>query len=251
VITVDAVTKRYGTRTVLDGISLRADKGDVVALVGPSGGGKSTLLRTLNGLEAIDGGEIRVGDAVLRPGRGPDNERSLRAIRARVGFVFQQFHLFTHRSVIGNVIEAPVHVKKTSVKDATARAKALLEKVGMTHREDAYPHELSGGEQQRVAIARALAMDPEVLLLDEPTSALDPERVDDVIKLLGALAKEGLTLILVTHEMAFARRMASRVVVLYGGHIVEEGPPDEVLGAPKHERTRAFLGLDVGSRAAG
>ena len=241
-IQVDSVVKRYAGRTVLDKLSISIEKGEVVALVGSSGGGKTTLLRCLNGLEAIDGGEIRIGTSALKPGGEPANKVSLRQIRQRVGFVFQQWHLFSHRTALGNVIEAPVHVKGTSVKDATERAKALLEKVGLTHREHAYPHELSGGEQQRVAIARALAMEPEVLLLDEPTSALDPERVDGVIELLSRLRSEGLTLVTVTHEMGFARKLATRLVVLHGGMIVEQGPPSEVLAAPKHERTRQFLG---------
>jgi len=241
-IHVDAIVKRYSGRTVLDGISLDIDKGEIVALVGSSGGGKTTLLRCLNGLEAIDGGEIRIGASALKPGGDAANKLALREIRQRVGFVFQQWHLFSHRTALGNVIEAPVHVKKKPVAETTERAKALLEKVGLTHREDAYPHELSGGEQQRVAIARALAMEPEVLLLDEPTSALDPERVDGVIELLGRLRSEGLTLVTVTHEMGFVRKLATRVVVLHGGHIVEQGPPAEVLGSPKHERTRQFLG---------
>ena len=160
-----------------------------------------------------------------------------------MGFVFQQWHLFAHRTALGNVIEAPVHVKGQSVKEATERAKALLSKVGMSHREGAYPSEMSGGEQQRVAIARALAMEPEVLLMDEPTSALDPERVGDLVALLHQLRSEGLTMVTVTHEMRFAQELASRVLVLHGGNIIEEGAPGKVLANPRHERTRAFLGL--------
>jgi polar amino acid transport system ATP-binding protein len=243
-ITVSNIIKRYDGRTVLDGVSLAVDRGEVVALVGPSGGGKSTLLRCLNGLESIDAGTITVGEHTIVAGGPSANKQSLREIRQRVGFVFQQWHLFSHRSALGNVIEAPVHVQGVPPARATEEARALLEKVGMTHREHAYPNELSGGEQQRVAIARALAMKPEALLLDEPTSALDPERVDDVIALLARLAAEGLSLITVTHEMRFARLLASRVVVLHGGTIVEQGPAAEVLGAPQHPRTRAFLGLD-------
>jgi ABC-type polar amino acid transport system ATPase subunit len=242
-IEIRELTKRYAGRTVLDGISATFSKGEVVALVGPSGGGKSTLLRCLNGLESFDGGSVRVGDCALEPGRGRVHASQLWDIRRRVGFVFQQWYLFAHRTALGNVIEAPVHVKGQSVKEATERARELLAKVGMSHREGAYPAEMSGGEQQRVAIARALAMEPEALLMDEPTSALDPERVGDLVALLERLRNEGLTMVTVTHEMRFAQALASRVLVLHGGHIIEQGKPNEVLAHPQHERTRAFLGL--------
>ncbi|WP_224364537.1 amino acid ABC transporter ATP-binding protein [Hyalangium versicolor] len=242
-IEVRELTKRYADRTVLDGISATFARGEVVALLGPSGGGKSTLLRCLNGLESFDAGSVRVGDCALEPGLGRGQSAQLWNIRRRVGFVFQQWNLFAHRTALGNVIEAPVHVKGQSVKEATERAKALLAKVGMSHREGAYPSEMSGGEQQRVAIARALAMEPEVLLMDEPTSALDPERVGDLVALLERLRSEGLTMVTVTHEMRFAQALASRVLVLHGGHIIEEGAPGEVLARPRHERTRAFLGF--------
>jgi ABC-type polar amino acid transport system ATPase subunit len=242
-IEVRDLTKRYADRTVLDGISATFARGEVVALLGPSGGGKSTLLRCLNGLESFDTGSVRVGDCVLEPGRGRAQSAQLWSVRRRVGFVFQQWHLFAHRNTLGNVIEAPVHVKGQSVKEATERAKELLAKVGMSHREGAYPSEMSGGEQQRVAIARALAMEPEVLLMDEPTSALDPERVGDLVALLDRLRSEGLTIVTVTHEMRFAQALASRVLVLHGGHIIEEGAPGSVLANPRHARTRAFLGL--------
>ena len=242
-IEVRELTKRYADRTVLDGISATFEKGEVVALLGPSGGGKSTLLRCLNGLESFDGGSVRVGDCLLEPGRGRAHSAQLWSVRRRVGFVFQQWHLFAHRNTLGNVIEAPVHVKGQSVKEATERAQELLAKVGMSHREGAYPSEMSGGEQQRVAIARALAMEPEVLLMDEPTSALDPERVGDLVALLDRLRSEGLTIVTVTHEMRFAQALASRVLVLHGGHIIEEATPGNVLANPRHARTRAFLGL--------
>ena len=242
-IEVRGLTKRYAGRTVLEGIHATFTRGEVVALVGPSGGGKSTLLRCLNGLESFDGGSVRVGDCALEPGRGQAQASQLWELRRRVGFVFQQWHLFAHRTALGNVIEAPVHVKGRSVKEATEQARELLAKVGMSHREGAYPAELSGGEQQRVAIARALAMEPEALLLDEPTSALDPERVAGLVSLLERLRDDGLTMVTVTHEMRFARMMASRVLVLHDGHIIEEGNPDQVLAHPQHERTRAFLGL--------
>jgi len=242
-IEVQDLTKRYEGRTVLDGISARFGKGEVVALVGPSGGGKSTLLRCLNGLESFDSGSIQVGDIPLEAGLGKKQAAQLLSIRQRVGFVFQQWHLFAHRTALGNIIEAPVHVRKQSVQEATERARALLAKVGMSHREGAYPAELSGGEQQRVAIARALAMEPQVLLMDEPTSALDPERVGDLIALLEQLRSEGLTMVTVTHEMRFAQTLATRMLVLHGGHIIEEGAPAEILIRPRHERTRAFLGF--------
>jgi polar amino acid transport system ATP-binding protein len=242
-IEVRELTKRYADRTVLNGISATFEKGEVVALLGPSGGGKSTLLRCLNGLESFDTGSVKVGDCVLEPGRGRAQSAQLWGVRRRVGFVFQQWHLFAHRTTLGNVIEAPVHVKGQSVQEATERAEALLAKVGMSHRKGAYPSEMSGGEQQRVAIARALAMEPEVLLMDEPTSALDPERVGDLVALLDQLRSEGLTIVTVTHEMRFAQELASRVLVLHGGNIIEEGAPGKVLTNPRHERTRAFLGL--------
>jgi ABC-type polar amino acid transport system ATPase subunit len=242
-IEVRELTKRYAGRTVLEGVSATFAKGEVVALVGPSGGGKSTLLRCLNGLESFDSGTVRVGDCALEAGQGRVQGSRLFDVRRRVGFVFQQWHLFAHRTALGNVIEAPVHVKGEGLKEATERARALLAKVGMSHREGAYPAEMSGGEQQRVAIARALAMEPEALLMDEPTSALDPERVGDLVALLERLRSEGLTMVTVTHEMRFAQALASRVLVLHGGHIIEEGAPAEVFARPRHERTRAFLGL--------
>jgi polar amino acid transport system ATP-binding protein len=242
-IEIRELTKRFADRTVLDGISATFAKGEVVALLGPSGGGKSTLLRCLNGLESFDSGVVQVGECVLHPGRGRAHSARLLHVRQRVGFVFQQWHLFAHRTALGNVIEAPVHVKGQDVREATERARALLAKVGMSHREGAYPSEMSGGEQQRVAIARALAMEPEALLLDEPTSALDPERVGDLVALLDQLRSEGLTMVTVTHEMRFAQALASRVLVLHGGHIIEEGTPGNVLANPRHERTRAFLGF--------
>ncbi|MCP3140265.1 amino acid ABC transporter ATP-binding protein [Pyxidicoccus xibeiensis] len=243
-IEVKDLCKRYEGRTVLDGISVAFGPGEVVALVGPSGGGKSTLLRCLNGLEPFEGGSVRVGGDVLGPGGARAQGEGLWRIRRRVGFVFQQWHLFAHRTALGNVTEAPVYVKGLGRKEATEQARALLAKVGLSHRENAYPAELSGGEQQRVAIARALAMEPEVLLLDEPTSALDPERVGELVDLLARLRTDGLTLVTVTHEMRFARELASRMLVLHGGRIIEEGPPARVLASPHNERTRAFLGLD-------
>ena len=245
-IEVRNLKKTYGDRTVIDGVSVTFEKGQVVALVGPSGGGKSTLLRCLNGLEDFQGGEIRVGGEVLHPGGAAKNRRALLALRQRVGMVFQQWNLFAHRTALGNVIEAPVHVKGLSVEAATTRGKALLDRVGLSHREGAYPHEMSGGEQQRVAIARALAMEPEALLLDEPTSALDPERVGEVLDVMKGLASDGLTMLVVTHEMKFARDVSHRTLVLHGGTIIEDGPSRDVIENPQHERTKAFLGLTRG-----
>jgi polar amino acid transport system ATP-binding protein len=242
-IEVQDLRKVYGERTVLDGITASFAQGQVVALVGPSGGGKSTLLRCLNGLESFDGGSVSIGADRLVPGGAKVNRAALHRLRQRVGMVFQQWNLFAHRTALGNVIEAPVHVKGVGLAEATARGKALLARVGLSHREGAYPHEMSGGEQQRVAIARALAMDPEALLLDEPTSALDPERVGEVLEVLTKLAAEGLTMLVVTHEMRFARNVSHRTLVLHGGQIIEDGPSKEVIDEPKHERTRAFLGL--------
>ncbi|MBL8605654.1 MAG: amino acid ABC transporter ATP-binding protein [Myxococcales bacterium] len=242
-INVESLTKTYGPRTVLNGVSVAFEKGQVVSLIGPSGGGKSTLLRCLNGLEEFHGGAITIGRDVLKPGGAAVNKKALASIRQRVGMVFQTWNLFPHRTALGNVIEGPVHVKGLAVAEATARAEALLERVGLSHRKAAYPGEMSGGEQQRVAIARALAMEPEALLLDEPTSALDPERVGEVLDVLTGLAKDGLTMMVVTHEMRFAREVSHRTLVLHGGQIIEDGPPAEVIDNPKHERTRAFLGL--------
>ena len=226
-ITIARLTKRYEALTVLQDVSVRFAKGHVIALVGPSGGGKSTLLRCINGLEEFQAGEVRVDDVTL--GAGRCTRGALLAVRQRVGFVFQHFNLFAHRTALGNVIEAPVHVRKLPLAEATLRGEALLERVGMIHRRAAYPHELSGGEQQRVAIARALAMEPGALLLDEPTSALDPSLRAEVLAVLAKLAAEGTTMIIVTHEMSFARDVADRVVVLDNGRIQEDGSPREIL----------------------
>jgi len=224
-----SVTKRYGERTILSELSVRFEAGQVVAVVGPSGGGKSTLLRCINGLEDFDAGEVRAFGHTLRSGPERPNHEARLAVRRRVGFVFQQWNLFAHRSAIGNIVEAPVHVKGADPEAARVRAEELLAKVGLAHRKDAYPHEMSGGEQQRVAIARALAMDPEALLLDEPTSALDPARTREVLGVLRRLADEGTTMILVTHETSFARDVAHRAILLSEGRIAADGPAAEVL----------------------
>jgi polar amino acid transport system ATP-binding protein len=245
VIHVEGLVKKYGERTVLKGIGFSLSPGEIVALVGPSGGGKSTALRCMTGLESFHDGKVRVLDQHLAPGDGSRNAEPLRKIRLSTGMVFQQWHLFPHRSAIENVFEAPVHVKKQPLEQARARAKELLAKVGLSHRENAMPRMMSGGEQQRCAIARALAMDPKVLFMDEPTSALDPQRVGDLAELLEHLREsEKLTLVMVTHEMKFAERLASRVLVLYEGHVIENGHPKDILANPTDPRTRTFLGLE-------
>jgi polar amino acid transport system ATP-binding protein len=245
-VRVRGLTKSFGTHQVLSGVDLDVHEGEVAVLLGPSGSGKSTLLRCVNHLERPDAGFVEVaGDLVgyrhdggrlheLRPG-------AITRQRARVGMVFQQFNLFPHLTVLENLTEAPVAVRGIPRKQAAARARELLERVGLGGRESAYPKRLSGGQQQRVAIARALAMDPELLLFDEPTSALDPELVGEVLAVIKDLAVSGMTMIVVTHEIGFAREVADTVVFLDGGRIVESGPPGEVLTAPRHERARAFL----------
>jgi polar amino acid transport system ATP-binding protein len=239
VITARGLRKRFGDRAILDGIDFACARGEVVALIGPSGSGKTTLLRCINGLEPFDAGELEVAGERLAPS-GDEAARS--RVRRRVGMVFQHFHLFANMSATDNVACGPEVVRGLPRADAEALASRLLAQVGLSHRAGARPHELSGGEQQRVAIARALAMEPEVLLLDEPTSALDPERVGEVLDVLGALARGGLGMVIATHEMGFAREVAGRVCVLADGAILEEGAPAEVLDRPRAGRTRAFLG---------
>jgi ABC-type histidine transport system ATPase subunit len=233
--------KRFGALEVLRGVSLEARRGEVIALIGASGSGKSTLLRCINLLETPDEGEITVAGETIALGRGRRDAETLRRIRARLGFVFQSFNLWSHLTVLENLVEAPVHVLGVPAAEARARAEALLARVGLPDKGDAYPVALSGGQQQRVAIARALAMEPEVMLFDEPTSALDPELVGEVLAVIRSLADEGRTMLLVTHEMGFCREVANRVVFLHQGQIEEEGPPDAIFGAPKSERLRQFL----------
>jgi ABC-type histidine transport system ATPase subunit len=232
--------KRFGAVEVLRGIDLDAHRGDVLALIGASGSGKSTLLRCINMLEMPDAGEIAVGGQRLEPGRAQD-PRLLRQVRSRLGFVFQSFNLWSHMTVLENLIEAPIHVLGVPRAEAIARAEALLARVGLPDRGGAYPVELSGGQQQRVAIARALAMEPEVLLFDEPTSALDPELVGEVLAVIRSLAEEGRTMLLVTHEMGFCREVADRVIFLHEGRIEEEGPPAALFANPRSPRLRQFL----------
>lgn len=221
---------------MLRGINLQVEEHQVVCLIGPSGCGKSTLLRCINGLEAIQQGEIRIrGDRVTGPGV------DLNALRRNVGIVFQSFNLFPHMSVLQNVTLAPIQVLKMSRAEAEERAMALLKRIGLEHKAGEYPDRLSGGQQQRVAIVRAVAMDPMILLLDEITSALDPELVSEVLNIVRELAKEGMTMLLATHEMGFAREVASKVCFLYQGVVHEQGPPEQIFGDPQQERTRMFL----------
>jgi polar amino acid transport system ATP-binding protein len=235
-IEIRQLQKHYGSHRVLHGVDLDVAKGEVVCLIGPSGSGKSTLLRCINALEAYDGGAITVfGETVQR------GSKTVHALRSRMGMVFQRFNLFPHRTVLENVMEGPVYVKGEPLKQAREEALVLLEKVGLSAKAEAYPEQLSGGQQQRVAIARALAMKPEAMLFDEPTSALDPELVGDVLAVMRTLADEGMTMIVVTHEMGFAREVADRVCFLHGGYIVESGAAEQVLGNPQHPRTQDFL----------
>ncbi|MFC7405797.1 amino acid ABC transporter ATP-binding protein [Georgenia alba] len=240
------VRKSFGHLEVLTGIDLQVHKGETVVVLGPSGSGKSTLLRCVNLLEKLDGGRILVGgrDVGYDVRRGRLHELAPAEIarrRARIGMVFQQFNLFPHMTALQNIIEGPVGVLGEPREQAVARARGLLARVGLEGRESSYPRQLSGGQQQRVAIARALAMSPELMLFDEPTSALDPELVGEVLATMRQLASEGLTMVVVTHEITFAKEAADRVIFMDGGQIVEQGPPGEVLDSPQNERTKAFL----------
>ena len=242
-IEVSNIVKHYGERPVLDGVSFSAQPGETVALIGPSGGGKSTLLRCVNGLHDFQGGEIRVGPHVLPAnGNGAAMRTPLRrAVRQLLGMVFQDFQLFPHLSAEANVALAPQQVLGADRGAALTQARELLARVGLAERAHAYPDQLSGGQKQRVAIARALAMQPRGLLCDEITSALDPELKHEVLEVLEELKRDGLTLVLVTHEIGFARRAADRVVVLAGGKLIESGPPEEVIDRPQMPRTQQFL----------
>ncbi len=236
IIRYRGVVKRYGAFEALSGVDLDVYAGEVVCLIGPSGSGKSTLLRCTNALETIDGGEIEFEGARL-----PRNERALREVRRRMGMVFQSFELFPHLTALHNVAEGPRTVLQARRAEAEDRARAMLAKVGLSDKATNYPAALSGGQQQRVAIARALAMEPDVMLFDEPTSALDPETIGEVLSVMKALADEGMTMVVVTHEMTFARRVGDWVAVFDAGRIVEQGPPRRIFDAPTTERTRDFL----------
>ncbi|MDI9951204.1 amino acid ABC transporter ATP-binding protein [Rhodococcus sp. NM-2] len=236
-ISMKSVNKHFGALHVLQEIDLEVPRGQVVIVLGPSGSGKSTLCRTINRLEPIDSGEIAVDGKVL-----PAEGKALAALRADVGMVFQSFNLFAHKTILDNVMLAPVKVRKKSGADAKAKAYELLERVGIANQADKYPAQLSGGQQQRVAIARALAMNPKVMLFDEPTSALDPEMVNEVLDVMTSLAKEGMTMLVVTHEMGFARKVGHRVLFMADGQIVEDAEPATFFTAPKSERAKDFLG---------
>ncbi|MFB7746893.1 MULTISPECIES: amino acid ABC transporter ATP-binding protein [Streptomyces] len=245
-VEVRSVHKSFGSLEVLRGVDLDVRAGEVTVVLGPSGSGKSTLLRTINHLEKVDSGWITVDGTLVGYRRSGDKlyelrEREVLKQRTQIGFVFQNFNLFPHLTVLDNVVEAPVAALKRPRKDAVAAAEKLLARVGLSDKADAYPKQLSGGQQQRVAIARALALEPKLLLFDEPTSALDPELVGEVLDVIKDLAASGTTMIVVTHEIGFAREVADTVVFMDDGAIVEQGPPAEVLDAPRHERTRAFL----------
>lgn len=246
-IVVEDLHKSFGALDVLKGISLAANEQDVVSILGSSGSGKSTLLRCINLLETPTSGKVFVHGELIkmrekRPGeRVPEDQKQVDRIRSKLAMVFQQFNLWSHMTVLQNVIEAPVHVLKLPKKEALERAEAVLQKVGLYDRKDYYPAHLSGGQQQRAAIARGLAMEPDVILFDEPTSALDPELVGEVLRVMRTLAEEGRTMLVVTHEMGFAREVSSKVMFLHQGLVEEDGPPDQVFKQPKSERFRQFM----------
>ncbi|MWC27035.1 amino acid ABC transporter ATP-binding protein [Paenibacillus sp. MMS18-CY102] len=238
-IRLSAIRKSYGKQEVLRGIDLTVEKGEVVAILGPSGSGKTTLLRCINYLERPAEGQIAIGEYKLDAEKA--TKKDIHALRLRTAMVFQNYNLFKHKTVLENVMEGLVIVRKLPKDEARRISLEVLEKVGLANKLDAYPSSLSGGQQQRVGIARALALNPEVLLFDEPTSALDPELVGEVLEVIRCIAREGITMIVVTHEMGFARDVANHVVFMDGGVIVEEGKPEELFGSPKEERTRQFL----------
>jgi ABC-type polar amino acid transport system ATPase subunit len=241
-IEVRDLVKNHHPLRVLDGVSLTVRRGEVAVVVGPSGGGKSTLLRCINGLETFEQGEVRVEDIVLRPNASnAGRDDGLRQLRRRVGMVFQQFHLFPHLCVLDNVMSGPLWALGRPRDEAETTARHLLERVGLADKIDAWPGQLSGGQQQRVAIARALAMKPEAILFDEPTSALDPRMAGEVLRVIADLAGSGQTMIVVTHAMSFARRVAHTVHVMHDGRIAESGPPEQIFGQPCQEVTRSFL----------
>ncbi|MGH6928443.1 MAG: ABC transporter ATP-binding protein [Dongiaceae bacterium] len=257
-LVVEDLHKRFVDLEVLKGVSLTAREGDVIAILGSSGSGKSTMLRCINLLETPDSGRVYVGGELIKmkPARNghavPVDSKQVDRVRSELGMVFQSFNLWSHMTVLQNVIEAPIHVLKLSKADAIARAEALLAKVGIADKRNHYPSHLSGGQQQRAAIARALAMEPKVMLFDEPTSALDPELVGEVLRVMRQLAEEGTTMLVVTHEMGFAREVSSEVIFLHQGRIEEQGPPKQVFGNPSSERFRQFLkgNVSTGGHAA-
>lgn len=235
-IEINNLSKSFGNLQVLKGIDLKVNEQEVVVLIGASGSGKSTLLRCLNFLEVAESGNITIDAEVINLAK-----TNLNKIREKVGMVFQHFNLFPHKTVLENIIEAPIYVRGVSKVDASSKAMVLLQKVGLHDKAHYYPDQLSGGQKQRVAIARALAMEPKVMLFDEPTSALDPELVGEVLQVMKDLASDGMTMVIVTHEMGFAKEVADRIIMLADGNIIEEGPPSEFFVNPKHERTQRFL----------
>ncbi|MDT7544758.1 MAG: polar amino acid transport system ATP-binding protein [Actinomycetota bacterium] len=246
-VLAEKVHKSFGRLEVLKGIDLEVGRGEVCCLLGPSGSGKSTFLRCINHLEKVDAGRLSVDGKLVGYRQAGDKlyelkERETAQARAEIGMVFQRFNLFPHMTALGNVVEAPLRVKRENKADALQRARALLDRVGLADKVDAYPAQLSGGQQQRVAIARALAMQPKLMLFDEPTSALDPELVGEVLDVMRGLAEDGMTMVVVTHEMGFAREVGDTVVFMDGGVVVEQGDPKQVINNPREERTREFLG---------
>jgi len=242
----EKLVKRFGSLTVLNGVDLSVKRGQVVVIIGPSGSGKTTLLRCINHLEKIDDGRIYIEDELIgyREVNGrlvEDKEANIARIRSQIGFVFQRFNLFPHKTALENVMEAPIHVLHRPVGEVMEQAMSLLAKVGLAEKAESYPHKLSGGQQQRVAIARALAMNPKLMLFDEATSALDPELVGEVLKVMRQLAQEGMTMVVVTHEMGFAREVADHVIFMDQAQIVEQGPPEQLFDTSVGERTRSFL----------
>ncbi len=235
IIKIENISKRFGSIAALNGVSLEVEKGEVVVIIGPSGSGKSTFLRCINRLEEFDSGSIQVDGIPL------DSAKNINDVRAEVGMVFQQFNLFPHLRVLDNITLAQKIIRKRPKEEAIKIARDLLVKVGIPEKETAFPGQLSGGQQQRVAIARALAMNPKIMLFDEPTSALDPEMIQEVLDVMLQLAREGMTMVVVSHEMGFARAAAHRVILMDGGQIIEEGPPDVLFSHPTNERTKAFL----------
>ena len=247
-VRAEQIVKRFGQLVVLNGVDLTVRRGQVVVIIGPSGSGKTTLLRCINHLEKIDSGHIYIDGQMIgyREVNGrlvEDREATIARMRSQIGFVFQRFNLFPHKTALENVIEAPIHVLHQPKNEVTERALSLLEKVGLAEKANVYPHKLSGGQQQRVAIARALAMNPKLMLFDEATSALDPELVGEVLKVMRQLAEEGMTMVVVTHEMGFARDVADHVVFMDKAVIVEQGTPEQVFDHAANERTRTFLGM--------
>ena len=233
---ISGLVKSYGDNTILNGLDLTIQKGEVVVILGPSGCGKSTLLRCINGLETINAGEITLDGVKIS-----DNPKELPKIRQRIGMVFQSYDLFPHKTIVDNITLAPMKVQKRDRKEVEAEAESLLQRVGLLEKKDAYPRQLSGGQKQRVAIVRSLCMHPEIMLFDEVTAALDPEMVREVLDVMLELAQQGLTMVIVTHEMQFAKAVADRIIFIDGGKIVEEAPPEQFFTAPKTQRAQAFL----------